>query len=135
MSKMIKTFESTIRLEKFSGRTRNMIATLNSTCTSVAGSAMVVLDASPIPDTNEILGKIQFAVDDVKVVLGVITPNMDSLSAFASRYNMCAAHYCDIKFYVEESTKILRLEFTPPSETYEGIIQNFFEMTSPAFAE
>lgn len=132
---MIKTFESQIRLEKVSGRTRNLVATLNST--SIAGSAMmVVLDASPIPDTNEILGKIQFAVnDDLKVVLGVITPTMDYLSAFASRFNMGSAHYCDIKFYVEESTKILRLEFTPPSETREAVIQNFFEMTSPAFAE
>ena len=63
MSKMIKTFESTIRLEKVSGRITNLIATLNST--ALVGSAMmvvVVLDASPIPGTNEILGKIQFSI-------------------------------------------------------------------------
>ena len=127
---MLKTFLSEIKLKEVTNRTRNLISTLNDT--SVAGSAvMVVMEASPISDSQEVEGKIQFAVnDDLKVTFGVIAPTIEYLSNFASRFNMGYAHYCEIKFYVEESSKVLRLEFTPPSESCEAIIQNFFEMTS-----
>lgn len=127
---MIKTFQSEIRLKDVTNRTRNLISTLNNT--SVAGSAMmVVMDASPVPGSQEVEGKIQFAInDDLKVTFGVIAPNIEYLSNFASRFNMGSAHYCEIKFHVEESSKVLLIEFTPPSESYEAVIQNFFEMTS-----
>lgn len=127
---MIKKFLSEIKLKEVTNRTRNLISTLNDT--SVAGSAMmVVMDASPISDSQEVEGKIQFAVnDDLKVTFRCIAPNIEYLSSFASRFNMGSAHYCKIKFLLEESSKVLRLEFTPPSESCEAIIQNFFEMTS-----
>ena len=54
---VFEVFEAKIKLEKVTERTKSLIETLNNT--SVAGSAMmVVLDAFPISDTNEILGKI-----------------------------------------------------------------------------
>jgi hypothetical protein len=97
---------------------------------------MVVLDASPVSDSKEILGKIQFSVnDDLKITFGVIAPTVDYLSAFASRFNIASAHYCNVKFSVEESTKVLQLKFTPPNKHCKEIIRNFFEMTSSSFAE
>ena len=129
------TFRSAIRLESVSDRTHSLIDTLNSTL--VTGTAiMVVLDASPVSDSKEILGKIQFSVnDDLKITFGVIAPTVDYLSAFASRFNIASSHYCNVKFRVEESTKFLQLKFTPPNKHCEEIIRNFFEMTSSSFAE
>lgn len=129
-------FEAKIKLEKVTERTKSLIKTLNNTL--VAGSAMmVVLDAfPPVPGSQEVEGKIQFAInDDLKVTFSVIAPNIEYLSNFASRFNMGSAHYCEIKFQIEESAKILRLEFTPTSETREDVIQNFFAITSSSFAE
>ena len=129
------TFRSAIRLESVSDRTHSLIDRLNSTL--VTGTAMmVVLDASPVSDSKEILGKIQFSVnDDLKITFGVIAPTVDYLSAFASRFNIASAHYCNVKFSVEESTKVLQLKFTPPNKHCKEIIRNFFEMTSSSFAE
>ncbi len=122
---MFKTIQSEIRLKEVTNRTRNLISTLNDT--SVAGSAMmVVMDASPVPGSQEVEGKIQFTInDDLKVTFGVIAPNIEYLSKFASQFNMCSAHYCEIKFHVEESS--LRIEFTP-SNGYEAVIRNFTEL-------
>jgi len=129
MSKMIKTFESTIRLEKVSGRITNLIATLNST--ALVGSAMmvvVVLDASPIPGTNEILGKIQFSIkNNLKVVFGVITPNIDDLMLFASRFNMASAMHCTIRYSIKGES--LNIKFKPPNEKLEEVLRDFFELT------
>ena len=123
---MIKTFESQIRLEKFSGRTRNLVATLNST--SIAGSAMmVVLDASPVPGSQEqVEGKIQLINDDLKVTFGVIAPTMEYLSAFASRFNMGSSMNCTIRYRL--IGECLNLTFKPPDER-EEVLRDFFELT------
>lgn len=124
---MSKTFESQIRLENVSERTHSLIDTLNNT--SVAGSAiiMVVLNAFPISDTNEILGKIQFSVNNKKVVFGVITPTMEYLSAFASRFNMASAMHCTIRYSIKGES--LNLIFKPPNEKLEEVLRDFFELT------
>ena len=123
---MIKTFQSKIRLESVSDRTHSLIDTLNST--SVAGSAlMVVLDASPVSDSKEIFGKIQFSVDDLKVTFGVITPNIDELMLFASRFNMASAMHCTIRYSIKG--KSLNLIFKPPNEKLEEVLRDFFELT------
>jgi len=126
MSKMIKTFESTIRLEKVSGRITNLIATLNST--SIAGSAMmVVLDASPVPGSQEqVEGKIQLINDDLKVTFGVIAPTMEYLSAFASRFNMASSMNCTIRYRL--IGECLNVKFKPPDER-EEVLRDFFELT------
>lgn len=123
---MIKTFESTIRLEKVSERTRNLVATLNNT--SIAGSAMmVVLDASPVPGSQEqVEGKIQLINDDLKVTFGVIAPTMEYLSAFASRFNMGSSMDCTIRYRL--IGECLNLTFKPPDER-EEVLRDFFELT------
>jgi len=120
------TFRSAIRLESVSDRTHSLIDTLNST--SVAGYAlMVVLDASPVSDSKEILGKIQFSVDDLKVTFGVITPNIDELMLFASRFNMASAMHCTIRYSIKGES--LYLIYKPPNEKLEEVLRDFFELT------
>lgn len=120
------TFRSAIRLESVSDRTHSLIDTLNST--SVAGYAlMVVLDASPVSDSKEILGKIQFSVDNLKVTFGVITPNIDELMLFASRFNMASAMHCTIRYSIKGES--LYLIYKPPNEKLEEVLRDFFELT------
>lgn len=125
---VFEVFEAKIKLEKVTERTKSLIETLNNT--SVAGSAMmVVLDAFPISDTNEILGKIYFTVnDDLKVVFGVITPNIDELMLFASRFNMASAmRRCTIRYSL--TSECLNVKFKPPDEKLEEVLRDFFELT------
>lgn len=118
---------SQIRLEKVSERTRNLVATLNNT--SIAGSAMmVVLDASPVPGSQEqVEGKIQLINDDLKVTFGVIAPTMEYLSAFASRFNMGSSMNCTIRYSLKG--ECLNLTFKPPDEKLEEVLRDFFELT------
>jgi len=131
----MKVFSSQIQLEK--PRTPKLIEMLNDM--PVSGTAiMVVLDASPIDETS-VLGTIQLTTlttFEANVTFNVVAPSMAHIINFASRFNMGSAHYCEIKFHIEESSKVLMIEFTP-SESCEKIIQKFFEMTSPSisFAE
>lgn len=120
------TFEETIQMEKVTERTKSLIETLNNS--SVAGSAiiMVVLNAFPISDTNEILAKIQFSVNNNKVVFGVITPTMEYLSAFASRFNMASSMNCTIRYRL--IGECLNVKFKPPDER-EEVLRDFFELT------
>lgn len=119
--------KSQIRLEKVSERTRNLVATLNNT--SIAGSAMmVVLDASPVPGSQEqVEGKIQLINDDLKVTFGVIAPTMEYLSAFASRFNMGSSMNCTIRYSIKGES--LYLIYKPPNEKLEEVLRDFFELT------
>lgn len=124
----MKTFTSEIQLEKVSSRVQSLISFLNTI--PISGNVcMIVLDAKSIPETKGITGTIQLAFNDVKATFKVRETSMERLGAFASRYNMCMAHYCDIKLsLVEPST--LKIDFIPPNETYEEVIADFFEITS-----
>lgn len=116
-------FVSTIKLE----RTANLIDMLN--CMSISGeSIMTVLNAEPLSDTSEILGTVQLTFNELKITFNVIASSMSVITTFASRYNMCAAHYSSIEFAIVEPTT-LKITFTPP-EAYEKIISNFFSMTT-----
>ncbi len=123
---MSKTFQSQIRLESVSDRTHSLIDTLNSS-TSVASAMMVVLDASPVPGSQEqVEGKIQLINDDLKVTFGVIAPTMEYLSAFASRFNMGSSMDCTIRYRLIGEG--LNLTFKPPDER-EEVLRDFFELT------
>lgn len=124
----MKHFVSTIKLEKVLDRTANLIDMLN--CMSISGeSIMTVLNAEPLSDTSEILGTVQLTFNELKITFNVIASSMSVISNFASRYNMCAAHYSSIEFAIVEPAT-LKITFTPPNEAYEKIISNFFSMTS-----
>ena len=124
----MEVFSSQIQLEKLLPRTPKLIEMLNDM--PVSGTAiMVVLDASPIDETSKVLGTIQLTFNEVKVTFHVVVPSMAHISNFASQFNMCSAHYCAIKFDVIEPTT-LKVDFTPPNESYEEVIKNFFKMTS-----
>lgn len=94
----------------------------------VSGTAiMVVLDASPIDETSKVKGTIQLTFNEVKVTFHVVAPSMAHISNFSSLFNMCSAHYCEIKFHLKEKESLLRIEFTP-SNGYEAVIRNFTEL-------
>ena len=126
----MQTFTSQIRLEKIRPRTSELIQLLNNMHIS-SNAMMVVLDAFQISGT-EVTGNIQLTHNELKVTFTTIAPSMNYLGMFASKFNMCSTHCCDIKFAVVEPAK-LEISFTPPSETQEEIIRNFFEMTSWSF--
>lgn len=121
---MSKTCQSQIRLESVSDRTHSLIDTLNST--SVASAMMVVLDSAPV-DSKEILGRIQVSVNDLNVTFGVITPNIEDLMLFASRFNMACAMNCTIRYRIKGES--LYLIYKPPNEKLEEVLRDFFELT------
>ncbi len=124
----MKTFTLEIQLEKPSSRVEGFVNYFNSL--PLSGDVyVVVLDAKTIDNTNSILGTIQFSLKETKASFKVVESSMERLSAFASRYNMCSAHYCDIKLSLVNRS-LLKIEFIPPNETYEKVINDFFNATS-----
>lgn len=119
---------STIKLEKVPERTANLIDMLN--CMSISGeSIMTVLNAEHLSDTSEILGTVQLTFNELKITFNVIASSMNVIINFASRYNMCAAHYCSIEFAIVEPAT-LKITFTPPNEEAYEKISNFFSIIS-----
>ena len=123
----MEVFSSQIQLEKLLPRTHELIEMLNNM--PISGTAlMVVLDTFLIGETSKISGKIQLTFNEVKVIFNVVASSMTHISYFASQFNMCSAHYCDIRFEIVEPAT-LKVDFTPPKNC-EETIKNFFNLTS-----
>lgn len=123
---MMQTFTSQIRLdEKSLHRTSELIQLLNNMHIS-SNAMMVVLDAFQISGT-EVTGNIQLTHNELKVTFGVITPNIDELILFASRFNMASAMNCTIRYRIKGES--LYLIYKPPNEKLEEVLRDFFELT------
>ena len=120
----MQTFTSQIRLEKIRPRTSELIQLLNNM--HISSAMMVVLDAFQISGT-EVTGNIQLTHNELKVTFGVITPNIDELILFASRFNMASAMNCTIRYRIKGES--LYLIYKPPNEKLEEVLRDFFELT------
>lgn len=122
-------FTAAIQLAKLSSRTEEIIVMLNNMSTSGVSMRMTVLELSPSDNGQDVIGNIQLLAEELKISFNVIAPSGAHISNFASQFNMCNSHYCDIKFKLIQPTS-LRITYCPPSSEVATRVEKFFELTS-----
>lgn len=126
---MDNVFMSTIHLEEITYRMCSFVHLSNDLKITLP-AYMVVTEAKPTPDASKIRGKIRFTTSELSMTFTVIEDSMATISAFASRFNMCVTQHCDIRFNVIEGEEpALQIVFTS-NDCCKQLIKDFFDLTS-----
>ena len=123
-------FTATVQLAKLSSRAEETIAKMKNDPSLGIYMQMTVLKLSPSSDNKSIVGKIQLEAENLKTNFIVIAPSEAHIKYFASRFNMCSYHDCDIKFEIIQPAFLKITYYPPSSEVVVRRLKKFFEHTS-----